>query len=88
MDSFCTNCGTPIPEGAVKCASCGKEFSQEPQPVQEQPAQEQQTNQEQPAQAPNNTPEKKIKKSMLYRCSGGDTHYIDYYHRFCCRKQL
>lgn len=70
MDSFCTNCGTPIPEGAVKCASCGKEFSQEPQPVQEQPAQEQQTNQEQPAQAPNNTPEKKIKKSMLYGIIG------------------
>lgn len=65
MDSFCTNCGTPIPEGAVKCASCGKEFNQE-QP-QEQPAQEPQTNQEQPAQIPNNTP---IKKPMLYGIIG------------------
>ena len=70
MDSFCTNCGTPIPEGAVKCASCGKEFNQEQS--QEQPTQESQNQnqQEQPAQVPNATPEKKIKKPMLYGIIG------------------
>ena len=70
MDSFCTNCGTPIPEGAVKCASCGKEFNQEQS--QEQPTQESQNQnqQEQPAQVPNATPEKKINKPMLYGIIG------------------
>ncbi len=74
MDSFCTNCGTPIPEGAVKCASCGKEFVQEQN---QQPTQEQQPVQEQPqsgdpqsAQTPI-APEKKITKPMLYGIIAG-----------------
>lgn len=65
MDSFCTNCGTPIPEGAEKCESCGKEFTQEApqQPAQEQPATEYQESAQQPEQP-------KMKKSMLYGIIG------------------